>query len=79
MNKKSLDSSVISQFLHLTSFHLILIFSFAWLNCLVLVLLIIYTPLDVNSNAVLGVHVLSILFIWQKSYTSLSSKSFNKF
>jgi hypothetical protein len=35
--------------------------------------------LDVNSNAVLGVHVLSILFKWQKRYTSLHSKSCKKF
>jgi len=57
MDKKSLDSCVISQFLHFTPFHLshlILIFSFAWLNCLVVVLLIGYPSLDVNSNAVLG-------------------------
>jgi hypothetical protein len=43
------------------------------------VLLIGYPSLDVNSNAVLGVHVLSILFTWQKCYTSLYSKSFKKF
>lgn len=80
MDKKSLDSSIILQFLRFTSFHifhLILIFSFAWLNCLFLVLLIGYPSLDVNSNTVLGVHVVSMA--WQKCYTSLYPKFFKKF